>query len=159
MTIVTNLDVDIEAITYHIYESNYHRAIAEIDNATYDVAYTSHEIREYLMAVTSFCRAAFRDREIVGYMLFTTTPKIWYLDRLAVHHRYRRKGIGTQLMKSFLNTKRRPAASVTILDERLLPGCIFLRSCGWKCNINQSAINEGRSPDLLHFEHNNRRIR
>ena len=150
--------VDIEAITHHCYESNYHHQIASIERDTFDVPYSHYDLSEYLMNTNSFCRAAFWDGELVGYILFTTSPKLWYLDRIAVRNENRRHGIGRQLMKSFLTTKRRPPHSVAIVDERLVDGCLFLRECGWFCNVQLSAIHHGHMPDLLYFSHRKTRI-
>lgn len=89
------------------------------------------------------------DKKVVAYILYDSdTDKFIYIDSIAVHHAYRRRGIGTQLVKFIMNF----CADVkTFVREANLPAQLFFKSCGFMVFETLHDIYEGTSEDCYVF--------
>ncbi len=88
-------------------------------------------------------------KKVVGYILFSDDKdKFIYLDSVAIHHAYRRKGIGTQLVRFVTNL----CSDVkTFVRENNLTAQLFFKSCDFMVFETLHEMYESTSEDCYVF--------
>lgn len=107
--------------------------VVRIEQLSFDRPWTEAEFINACRSVFIVPRVAQRDNEIVGYMLYELNSRNYKVVNLAVDPKYRREGIGGELMRWLtgrLSGKRTEVIAEP--SERNLPAHLFFRSLGFK---------------------------
>jgi len=93
--------------------------VLEIERRSFKAPWTRYAFLKFLKEQTSFCIVARGEAEVVGYGVAWFTPNECHVGNVAVEETYRRKGIGTLLLKSMLREARERGAIRATLEVRM----------------------------------------
>ncbi len=93
--------------------------ILAIERKSFRTPWTSYAFLKFLGDQGSLCIVARNEREVVGYGVGWFTPSECHIGNIAVEERYRRRGIGSILLKSMLKTARERGIGLATLEVRM----------------------------------------
>ena len=133
--------------------SEYLSDVAEIERESYGAqARTSQHIMQLIRHQTARVMvAAMSDGEIAGHMLYIAQPSLWVLHDVVVHPKYRRCGVGRQLVyhvkaRTVMRGAQRKRVECLSPDDQLEQH-LFLRACGFR----YTHTIRGEDQDRYHF--------
>lgn len=110
--------------------------ILEIEGLSWgSAAWTEEDFLSWLRRRECVGMVAERGERIIGYMVYERHGKYLQLHNLSVHPRYRRCGVGTQILSRLidkLNTTRNRSALIVDVPDDNLPAHLFLRERGFR---------------------------
>jgi ribosomal-protein-alanine N-acetyltransferase len=96
------------------------------------------------------------DSDVIGYMLYWLNAKSFLLERLAIHHNYRRQGAGSFLLQKLCD-KTSPQVRRKIVyncDEADLCSQLFLKASGFTASaVIRDHFESGRSAYRFEYWH------
>ncbi len=118
-------------------------AVASIERATYEFPWTRGNFRDSLSAEYS-CRVMEVDAMIVGYGVLLVAVDESHLLNLTVAAAYQRRGFGSMLLDSFIDTARECRSHVLLLEVR--PSNHIGRAMYERFGFRRIAIRRGYYP-------------
>lgn len=112
----------------------YMPSIVAIEHASHEFPLCEEEILEILRQRNQIGMVAERNDEVLGFMLYRLEKKHIHVIDLAVDPRFRRRGVGTQMvdkLKGKLAPDRRTRLAMTARETNL-DGQLFLRKMGFR---------------------------
>lgn len=109
--------------------------ILQIEFDSFDDPISENEYRGFLLKNQSAADVFEYDGQILGYVFYSYYLKYIQVYTIAVKEKFRRKGIGKQLI-DYLKYKLEPGVYNFIradLPEDCLAGQLFLKKCGFFC--------------------------
>ncbi|OAG27116.1 ribosomal protein S18-alanine N-acetyltransferase [Thermodesulfatator autotrophicus] len=94
------------------------KAISKIENLSFPTPWPPSLLLAELHKDYSYFWVALLDEKLVGYICFWIIRDEVHLANIAVHPRYRQKGIGSKLLKTFLSFAKRKGAKRVYLEVR-----------------------------------------
>jgi ribosomal protein S18 acetylase RimI-like enzyme len=74
------------------------KAVAQIEEATYEEAWTVKQFKEILPNEEARAIVVVEDKEVLGYMILYNGSEGWIIENLTVAKPHQRRGIGTELL-------------------------------------------------------------
>lgn len=128
--------------------------ILRIDRASYRPTLDDEELDEYGDEGFGGLVAEYHG-EVIGFLLYESSPRVYYMDRIAVDPVWRRLGVGKSLVAQMLaKVSHRSNSIECITSDRNDPGHLFLRDCGFTVHaegILRDHIDEGHDAYLFEY--------
>lgn len=119
-------------LTEHLHD------VAEIERESYGAdARTAQRIMQLIRHQTARVMVAeTADGEIAGHMIYVAQPRQWVLHDVVVHPKYRRCGVGRQLVyhvkaRTAMRGAQRKRVECVVTEDQLEQH-LFLRACGFR---------------------------
>lgn len=109
-------------------------AMLAIDKDGYRNRWTSERFIRVLREPNAAGKVAECGATVAGFLVYEQHPDHYAVLRLAVHPKWRRRGVGKRLLADLVGKLKysRPQILATV-SERNLGGQLFLRELGFKC--------------------------
>ena len=93
--------------------------IAELEKQSFSMPWTEEMLLDELESMTgSVIVAVDRDRQVLGYAGLTVVLDEGYINNIAVRRKYRRMGLGSELLKVFIRFAQAQKLSFLTLEVR-----------------------------------------
>jgi len=105
-----------------------------IEHDSFDWPWTEEDFVRQLRQRNVIAVVAEMDARIAGYMVYQLNPKWLTLLNIAVESRWRRMGVGRQMIDKLvgkLHSQRRTSLRLHVLETNL-GGQVFFRACGFR---------------------------
>jgi ribosomal-protein-alanine N-acetyltransferase len=108
--------------------------VLQTDLESFENSWTEEEFRHARRRPNCIGMVAEVGDAVAGYLIYERHKRKLVLKRIAVHPRFRRRGVGTQMLAklvSKLSARLRTRVSIDV-PERLDGAHLWLRACGWE---------------------------
>ena len=126
-------------------------AVSEIENEAFPRPWSQNAFITQLAKSSSVCFVAEADHRVVGYLIATQYVEVWHLLDLAVHVRYRRRYLATEMLEKFFEqTGREPHRGYTLEVRKSNRGAIKMyESFGFICTGLRKGYYSDNAEDAL----------
>lgn len=108
-------------------------SILEIENSSFQFPWTEEDFANSLRQRNNIGFVAEHHEIVVGYMIYSLLPNKFVLVSMAVHPKYRRCDVGTQLIKKLISKLDEKRTFLELeVRETNLQAQLFFKKCGLK---------------------------